>query len=142
MDHVCLEEHGAFCWKKSPFLLNSRSFKISWFHSSGPHRPSCLLNPVGFLVSNLTALPQHCSGYALVGRTTVVAPQSGAGQAVPCLAPKHTPTGPDTTGNLTNTDQPSGKWELLGQVTRKHPELGLLFPSHRAAFSSPEASAC
>lgn len=96
------------------------------------------------LLSSLTAPPQHCSEHALVGRTTVLASQS---PALP--GPRHTTTAPNATGNLTNTDQPTRKWELLGQVTRKQPELGLLFPFHKAhsglkhgTLSASEASAC
>lgn len=90
-------------------------------HSLDPHRPSCLLNPVGFLLLNLTALPKNCSDHALVGRTATAAPKSGAGQVVPCLAQSTTPTAPDTAGNLTDSDKPTERWQLLGQVTRKQP---------------------
>lgn len=70
-------------------------------------------NPVGFLLPNLTALPQNCS--ALPG-------------------PKHTPAPLETSLPATPTEQ---GW-LLGQVTRKQkmaiilqPELGLLFPLYK-----------
>ena len=34
---------------------------------------------------------------------------------------KHTPTAPSTAGNLTDTDEPAERRQLLGQVPREQP---------------------
>lgn len=76
---------------------------------------------------------QNGSDCALVGRTMIADPESGAGRAV------HTPTAPDSAGNLPGTAKPTEKWQLLGQVTRKQPSSPPLFAA-RAGSALPVPS--
>lgn len=110
-----------YAWKSTEQSVgrNLFSYRIPAFLRTSPGcAPQVHIWPnlVGFLLSNLTALPQNYPDHALVRRTTTVAPESGA-----LPGPKHTPTARDTAANLTSTKKPTEKWQLLGQVTRKQP---------------------